>query len=97
MKKLILTLSLLTFFSIKAQAVSVSDIPTIQNVAAQLLEDVVALQQFGNELANLANKNFVLSAGGVVNKTLTNQDKADLLTQYQVIKAKMTSDFALLP
>lgn len=98
MKKIIFAFLILSSLSFKAQAVGVSDIPTIRSVAAALSSDVAALQRLADQLQILADNGFeVAVADSTQTVTLTNLQKQGLIAKYQDIKSVLVIHFNQLP
>lgn len=82
----------------RAQAVSVSDIPTMRSISAQLYQDARDLLNLSQQLNDLNDNAFTLSvAGSTQTISLSNAQKSGLIAQYQFLKKKMSDDFANLP
>lgn len=100
MIKKIIFLSALTFlsFAFKAQAVGVSDVPTIRSVVAALSSDIAALQKLSDQLQILVDNGFeVPVADSTQTVTLTNLQKQGLIAKYQDQKAILVVHFNQLP
>lgn len=80
------------------QAAGVSDIPTIQSVAAELSSDVAVLQRLADQMKILADNNFTVTIQeSTQTVTLNNAQKQGMIAKYQDIKAQMVAHFNLLP
>lgn len=97
-KKLALTLIILSSFCFKAQAVGVSDIDAI--VAGTLLieQDILLMKRLAHQLVALRETNFVLTvADSTQTVTLSALQKQGLIAKYQDLKAQLATDFNQLP
>lgn len=98
MKKLILTLSILVIFSIKARAVGISDIDSMVRSVDAVYQDAISLRNFAGRIVQLRDDGFQIGVlGSTQTIALNNQQKQGLLAEYRNLINKLEADIQALP